>query len=241
MQDRALYNDRAELYDAIYHWKDYPEECEALSTLLADEGVPDGARLLEAACGTGKHLALLAERYDVAGFDLAEGMLTHARQRLPNAHLFQADMSDFQVDRPYDALISLFSSIGYLQTAEALASAARCFAAALRPGGVLIVEPWLNPAVFIPGHMSVQTYSSPDLKCTRACIGQLEGDVSVLNFHWLVLRQGAADVEYFTEQHRLRLTPPDALLAIFDDAGFEVRHDRDGLMRDRGLLIGRKR
>ena len=131
MDETALYNDRVELYDAIYHWKDYDAESRRLIDLLTAEGVPRGARLLQAACGTGKHLAVLREHYDVAGFDRAEGMLRHARERLPGAHLFQADMTDFEAPYPCDALLCLFSSIGYLTTAEALAAAARRFAAAL--------------------------------------------------------------------------------------------------------------
>ena len=67
----SMYEERAALYDAIYHWKRYEEESAALHALLASEGVDDGARVLEAACGTGSYLVHLAARYAVSGFDLS--------------------------------------------------------------------------------------------------------------------------------------------------------------------------
>ena len=52
-----------------------------------------GERILDAACGTGRHLARLvqAETRPV-GLDFARGMLRAARQRLPQALLVQADL-----------------------------------------------------------------------------------------------------------------------------------------------------
>ena len=54
VEDRSLYGSRADLYDLIYHFKDYAAEAARLRELL--EGVAAGAWITEAACGTGKYL-----------------------------------------------------------------------------------------------------------------------------------------------------------------------------------------
>jgi len=51
-------------------------------------------------------------------------------------------MSDFHLPRRYDAVLCLFSSIGYLRTLDRVEAALACFQEHLAPGGVLIVEPW---------------------------------------------------------------------------------------------------
>ena len=54
-----------------------------------------------------------------------------------------ADMTSFDLGRRFDVVTCLFSSIGYVGTAERLDQAIATMAAHLEPGGTLIVEPWL--------------------------------------------------------------------------------------------------
>ena len=242
MDEQVLYRGRAELYYRIYHWKDYESEAARVRQLLRGADVRDGARVVEAACGTGAYLAALARWYDVAGFDLSEGMLAVARAKLPGVQLWHADMADVagaEREPPADAVVCLFSSIGYMHGQDRLASAARAFHAALRPGGAVLVEPWLTPATVEPGHPSVQTYDSDDLKVVRACVARVEGRVSILDFHWLVVRRNEG-VEHFTERHALWLATREELIAAFEAAGFTVRWEDDGLMPGRGMLVGRR-
>ena len=155
MKKQSLYDDRADLYDKIYAWKNYSAECDKLRGLLAREGIREGSRVLEAACGTGNYLTVLTSRYRVSGFDKSEAMLAIARRKLPLADLFAADMKTFEVAEPFDAVLCLFSSIGYLKTDDEIADAARAFARAVRPGGVIVVEP----------HASNPTGSCPTEGC----------------------------------------------------------------------------
>ena len=124
MQREALYGERADLYDAIYHWKDYGAECERLRDVLLAEGVTDGAQVLEAACGTGGHLEKLRQWYAMSGFDRSPDMLRVASTKLGPEGLFEADMVTFEaVDAPFDAVLCLFSSIGYLLDEQSLQAA----------------------------------------------------------------------------------------------------------------------
>jgi daunosaminyl-N,N-dimethyltransferase/N-dimethyltransferase len=236
MDEERLYGDRAGLYDPIYHFVDYAGGAARLHEVLASEGIADGGRFLEGACGTGSFLDPLSRWYMVAGFDRSPEMLAVARGKLPETPLFEADLAGFEVDRPFDAAGCLFSSIGYLHTDAALAGCARSFARALRPGGVLLIEPWIFRENWREGEPHLQTYESPDLKLCRANVSRSEGDFALLDFHWLVVRQNRG-VEHFSERHRLRFWPLQQMEGALGEAGFEVRFIAGG----RGLIIGRRR
>ena len=240
MERDSLYDKAAGLYDHIYHWKRYPAEGKKLRALLLGAGVAEGARVLEAACGTGSHLQNLKKWFHVSGFDLSQEMLAIARSKLPDVPLWQADMTDFSVAAPADALLCLFSSIAYVYPEERLSQAARAFANAVRPGGALIVEPWLTEETFKTGHIDLQTYESTELKVARACKATTRDSLAVLKIEWLVLRRKDPEIVHFTETHEIGLYPTETLLRAFEDAGFEVRFEPEGLSRDCGLILGRR-
>lgn len=112
----ALYADKYfELhdYDAFY------------ARLIA--GLPQGARLLDLACGPGNVSAYVArERPDIAllGLDMAPAMLAQARQRVPGAEFRQGDCRrlDPQLGR-FDAAAFCFG-LSYLEEGDAQASLA---------------------------------------------------------------------------------------------------------------------
>jgi hypothetical protein len=150
-------------------------------------------------------------------------------------------MTRFAVREPVDALLCLFSSIGYLHPEPRLEEAARAFAAAVRPGGVLIVEPWIAPEVYTPGRVWMDTYRSDDLCLSRGNVSSRKGDLAILDFHWLAFERDPPRVHRFEERHRLWLCPREQMRAVFERAGFEVELVAEGLMRDRGLFVGRRR
>lgn len=240
MDASSLYDRLAPLYDKVYSWKDYVVTGAKVTSLLRSEGVPQHGTVIEAGCGTGSYLVELSKTFEVAGFDLSEGMLAVAREKLPSVRLFAGDMRDFEVETPVDALVCLFSSIGYLETDDDLERCAVAFARAVKKGGALVVEPWLAPEDFKTGHASMDTFDSPELKAARLCVGAREGDRSVLDMHWLVARPDDR-VEHIVERHELRLVAREPMRQIFDRAGFTTRFEPEGLMPRRGLFIGTRR
>ena len=239
MNRETIHHERAWLYDKIYSFKDYARESEILRAMLNAEGIADGAEVLEAACGTGSHLAHLAAWFRVSGFDKSPEMLAIARTKLPSVTLFEADMSELERPAEVDALLCLFSSIGYVVSEPRLRRTARAFAAALRPGGVLILEPWLTREAYKLGHPTMHTWQDDDLKLCRQAVTRLDGDLSVLEMHWLVARRDH-DIEHFVELHELCLHIPEVMGSALVDAGFEIRFEPVGLMPGRGLYIARK-
>ena len=232
------YTRSAEIYDVLYsEIVDYAAAAERLS-LLIRERKPDATTILEAACGTGSFLFHLQGDFDVHGFDLSEDMLAIAGDKVPSAELRQGDMVDFEWNEKFDAVICMFSSIGYLTAAEDLERAYRRFAAHLQPDGVLVVEPWFPPDVWTEGHIGTNRAEGTDITVLRMNSSWLEEDgrVSAMDMHHLVGRPGT--VEHFVERHRLRLVTPSEHLAAFAAAGLAMEHDASGLIVERGLYVG---
>src|SRR6187399_585650 len=114
-----MFRESAELYDAIYSFKDYAAEAAQIAALLRAVH-PETRSILDVACGTGEHAHHLAvtHGFDVDGLDLDAGLLRVARDKHQAGSFFQADMSDFALEKRYDAVLCLFSSIAYLVTLE---------------------------------------------------------------------------------------------------------------------------
>jgi SAM-dependent methyltransferase len=231
-----MFSRSADLYDALYAtFKDYEAETARLRELIA-ERLPSARTLLDVACGTGKHLELLHEHFEVVGLDLDAELLAIARERVPGVELHEADMTGFDLGRRFDVVACLFSSIGYVRDEERLRAAVEAMAAHLEPGGLLLVEPWLPPEAWRDGHVAMLAVDEPERKIVRMNRADRDGDVSVIDFHYLV---GTPErVEHFTERHELGLFTDAQYRDAFAAAGLSVELDPEGLM-GRGLYLGR--
>jgi SAM-dependent methyltransferase len=147
----------------------------------------------------------------------------------------------FTVPEPYDAAVCLFSSISYLHGDETLARVLGSFAAAVRPGGVLVIEPFVSPDAYREGAAFLQTYDGAGLKCARASVSAREGDLAVLRFGWIVARDGATSVEHFTETHELWLCDHERLARAVRAAGFDLARTDLQLVGDRELVVAIRR
>ncbi|MBI3998513.1 MAG: class I SAM-dependent methyltransferase [Armatimonadetes bacterium] len=235
-----MYVRSAAYYDAVYIaglGKEYAREADQVHALIQQHKRSEGNALLDVACGTGNHLQYLQKHYTVEGLDLSSEMLAIARRKLPDVPFHRADMADFDLGRRFDAVVCLFSAVGSVVTVDRLRRAAGTMSRHLRPGGVVIVEPWITPEAWRDGHLGAIFVDQPDLKIARINLSRREGEVAVLEFHYLI--GTPAGIESFTERHDLGLFSHDDYLAAFHVGGLDVAHDPQGLI-GRGLYIGLK-
>ncbi len=226
-----MFTRSAAFYDAVYAWKDYAEESAVVHRLI-QERRPGARTLLDVACGTGGHLRHLSRLYEAEGLDLDPEILAVAAEHCPGVPLHVGDMTDFDLGRRFDAVVCLFSSIGYARTLEGLHGALAAMARHLEPGGVLLVEPWLSPDDWLTGKPHLLVVDEPELKIARVNTSGRDGRLSIVEFHYLV---GTPEsVEHFTELHELALFTHAEYVAAFEAAGLRVEHDPEGLM-GRGL------
>ncbi|WP_426060616.1 class I SAM-dependent DNA methyltransferase [Hymenobacter sp. B1770] len=231
-----MFTKTAEYYDALYHFKDYEEAGNALHALIQHQA-PQAASLLDVACGTGKHLAYLHNRYACAGLDLNPELLAVAQKRCLTVPFHHADMTDFQLPETFDVVACLFSSIGYVQTVENLRKAVACFTRHLNPGGLLVIEPWITPENYWIDKITANFVDQPNLKIAWMYTSQLHGLTSVFDINYLV---GTAEgVTSFTESHIMGLWTDAEYREAIEAAGVAVNYDPKGLF-GRGMYYGTK-
>lgn len=231
------YEKSAWFYDAIYTWKDYAKETDYLLSVIAQYKKTDNNTLLDVACGTGGHLAHLISHFACEGLDLDSGMLAIAREKFPSITFHQADMTQFNLGRKYGVITCMFSSIAYAHTTEKLNATLQHFADHTENGGVILVEPWFTSDFLKDGYLSMDVVNEDNLKVVRMNVTRLVGNVSVLNFNYLVGKDKT--ITYFTEEHHLTMFTEDEYMTAFREAGLDVIY-QPRTENQRGLYIGIK-
>ena len=234
-----MFRESANIYDTIYlnMGKDYVAESKKIHAIVQRYKKTNGKFLLDVACGTGLHIGHFRQHYQVEGLDLDPGMLKIARRKYPRVRFHRANMLDFVLHRKFDVITCLFSSIGYVKTIPRLNKAIQNMGQHLKPGGVLIFEPWFTPQQWRTGKPHGTFANEPNLKIARMNVSGRKGKISLLDFHYLVAT--SEGVKYFSESHELGLFTHVEYLRAFKNAGLKVIHDKKGL-DGRGLYIGLK-
>ena len=86
----------------------------------------------------------------------------------------QADMIKLDLNKKFDVILCLFSSIGYVKTYQNLTKTIHNFAKHLKTGGVVIIEPWFTEATYITGLPSMTTHDGKGIKIARLCVSEKE-------------------------------------------------------------------
>jgi ubiquinone/menaquinone biosynthesis C-methylase UbiE len=230
-----MFTKSARFYDAIYSFKDYSQEALQLREAIDSHKRSKGRSLLDVACGTGKHLKEFSRWYEVEGIDLDANLLASARSRLPGIPLHHGDMRTFELEKRFDAVTCLFSSIGYMQVEADMRKAMSNLARHLKPGGVMLVEPWLYRDHYQSPHLHMLTVDDDNLKIARMSNGKRQGDVSIIDFEYLIMTFEETIRE--SERHEMGLYSQEEYESAMRNAGLEVDYDPIGPM-GRGLFLG---
>lgn len=220
-----------EIYDLVMRNrdKDYAGEAEHVAGLVG-ERVPGASALLDVACGTGLHLRHFAARFPGAGgVDGSEAMLAMARERVPEARLWVSDMRELELSVQFDAIICLFA-IPHLESADELAHTVRRFAGHLRPGGVLVIEPWVSPEEFTPGYVSRDLVEEGGRTVVRLSHSERDAeraDRMRMEVHYAVATAGEG-IRWGEEETRMSLFTPDQYVEAFASAGLESEFVKGG-------------
>jgi SAM-dependent methyltransferase len=187
-----------------------------------------GSRVLDLACGAGRHAIGLAKRgYAVTGYDLSEDLLHRARTEAKRAKakltFVRGDMRELRFRGAFDAAINMFSSFGYFESLHDDRKVLQGVAHALKPRGKFLMERFNRESL---------AYELP-LQGWR--VGE-DGSVVLQEDTFDVLR-GRYDTRQIvidregTREHRgsVRAYTLPELKDLFDAAGLPIHHVLGGL------------
>ena len=190
------YQHIARFYDALYAAKgrDPNAEVDCLAQYWNDDGLGSGQRsILDAACGTGVHLAALGTHGRVEGLDRSRDMLLVARRNHPDVLVHEGDLETFVLNRQFNVVTCLFGAAGYLPNRAALRRAIATMGAHVAPGGVLLIEPPVFGEQFqAPKKQRIEAPFENGV-LIRESDARLEGSTLEIDFDWRELDAGHSE------------------------------------------------
>lgn len=132
-------------YHLLYTGRNEQEAADFIDALLGYLQPTPGCRMLDVACGRGRHSRYLEARgFDVTGIDLSPNSIAYAKafegERL---HFYQHDMRLPFWIRYFDYAFNFFTSFGYFNTRREHDNALRTMAQSLTGQGILVLD-YLN-------------------------------------------------------------------------------------------------
>lgn len=132
----------ATYYHILYQNRDEAEARHFIDNLIANMAIQADKRVLDLACGKGRHAIYLADRgMDVVGLDLSPKSIEFA-SKYEKEHLsfYTHDMREpFRINY-FDFILNLFTSFGYFQSIQAHLKVLESVASGLKSEGLFILD-----------------------------------------------------------------------------------------------------
>jgi SAM-dependent methyltransferase len=203
-----------EEYVALYPHRDDAEAERAVALIEKTLASHTVKRVLDVACGSGRHARYLGERWWTSGVDLSEVMLRVAQRAGTPARLVRADIRSLPYrDASFDLVVNLFTSFGYFETDAEHEHVMRDLARVTAPGGTFVID-FLNS-------VQVQRNLVPHDETTLAGLHvvqrrEITADGRFVVKHIAIREEGREFVE------RVRLFTAKELMAMLGRTGFNI-------------------
>ncbi len=178
-----------------------PEQSAAeVDFILEELQAPPGACILDAPCGSGRHLAALAKRgYIGLGLDHSPEMIALARQALApypgRFELLQADLREITGEAVFDGAFAFGNSFGYFDR-PGMATYLGALARALKPGARFVADTALAAESVLPGLKDHEWYEAGEF--TVLIDNTYHPEENLLEMEHRIYRRGSAEPETST-------------------------------------------
>jgi SAM-dependent methyltransferase len=218
-QEKAWFQDwfNSPYYGVLYQHRNDDEARFFIHNLIQQNILLRGAKVLDLACGNGRHAKfLLEEGLEVTGMDLSESQITEARLNSPeNIAFFVGDMREFDLRMKFDVVLNLFTSFGYFDSKEENLRVLSCIAKHLHRDSIFILD-YFN-AEFVKASLPFKGET-------------IKGEVTI-SYHKYALEEmvvkdievdDRGEIHHFRE--KVQLISRENFSNLLDEAGFEVLH-----------------
>lgn len=223
-------------YDLLYKDKPYEEEAGYVFDTLTQRN-PSIKDVLELGCGSGSHAYWLVQRgWNITGIEKSESMVALAEaKQIEGFRPIQGDITDFKLDKKFDAAISLFHVISYLNPNEEVLN---CFSKVnrhLADGGLFLFDVWFTPGVYSQRpETRIKRLSDGKAKIIRLAESEIHYDTNVVDVHYQILSQetGGKFLQ-FEELHKMRHFSAPEVELFARQTGFKVVEMEEFVTRNR--------
>jgi len=147
MAEKEWYKDwfNSPFYHKLYFDRDEEEAGKFINNLVSHLQIKPGSRILDIACGKGRHAKILADKgFIVTGIDISPDSIEHAKQyEHENLQFFVHDMRLPFWGNYFDYIFNFFTSFGYFKTRREHDAAIRTISRGLKPNGHFVID-YLN-------------------------------------------------------------------------------------------------
>lgn len=194
--------------------------------LIEKLGFCGGGRVLDLACGFGRHSLELARRgFDVTGVDITRDYVEYAasvaeRENL-NARFIYSDIRDVKFENEFDVVLNMADgAIGYLESEEENLKIFSVIARALKSGGKHFMD--IMNGSYAVTHFPCKMWDEGE-KCLTLSEFEWNNDTRTLVYGQLDYPYGKPlEKPTITEGNTIRLYTLDEIKAIFGEIGMEV-------------------
>jgi SAM-dependent methyltransferase len=211
----------AQVYDRVYE-RSFGELLERLTSrtleVVVTHAVPL-ARIVDFGAGTGRVALPLADRgYQVTAVEPCQEMLDELARKPGEESVRKLcqRMEEFRTAEPFDVALCLFSVLAYLLDEEALEQSLRAMGAALRPGGLLLLD--IPSAALFRGGRSTAIGLDRRIEITSA-----GGDLHL--FHEDTRVDVAGEIIAYADAFQIRFWDPECVLKILARSGLIQKAD----------------
>jgi ubiquinone/menaquinone biosynthesis C-methylase UbiE len=203
-----------EEYVALYPHRDAAEAEHAVEMVETHASASFGSKVLDLACGGGRHSRLLSQQWRTVGLDLSPALLRLARKQAPEAEFVRGDMRVLPFrSGTFEIVVNLFTSFGYFEDDRSHLRVIKEVGRVTAAQGVFVLD-------FLNTEHIRETLVPYDEKVIGGMVVEQRREISEDGRYVtkrICIRDGSRE---FTE--RVRLFEKDELSKMMERSGFRV-------------------
>jgi SAM-dependent methyltransferase len=222
-----VFNNYAKFYDLLYLEKDYQKECQYIQQIIINNGYGTKLKILDIGCGSGKHANILASfGHSLLGIDFSKEMIEIAQKNKKyNSNFEIHNAIDFNLNRKFDVILSLFHVISYQNSNKNLDDFVKNVSSHLNKDALFVFDFWYGPAVLtqMPS-IKIKRLENDEIKVTRISepiIYENENIVDV-NFELIIKDKIKNKTEVVIEKHPMRYFFLPELIQVLNNNNIKV-------------------
>lgn len=220
------FKEYSQYYDLLYKDKDYKSESiYVIETLKRFH--PDINTMLEYGCGSGGHAQFFSELgIEITGIERSEDMVNEAKKKhIPKFTPIVGDITNFSLEKEFDAVISLFHLISYITDNNDLIKCLNLANQHLKPNGLFLFDFWFTPAVLsLKPETRVKRLENQYISIVRVAESHCNHQKNVVDVHFEIniKDKNTNQLQTLNEVHPMRHFSLPELDLLAKLTGFEI-------------------